>query len=419
MIIYPPAAPRPNARRSAPFGEGASLALLPRTLRPALRIVPKSLSVAILGAGNGGLALAGYLAQAGHRVALWNRTPERIAAVAELGGLHLTLPDQSSRVTRIGLATASMASALANARLVLVAVPASGHADVARACAPFLRDGQSVLLVPGRTGGALEFRRVLRLAGCRASILLGETNSFPLAARQVSPAAAMVFGAKSELRAAAVPARRTLELLADWQPLLPMLRPASSVLATGLANLGAILHPAITLLNSHRIHRAESFDFYTHGVTPEVAAVLAATDAERLRIARAYRVAVSSVQDWMATAYGHHAVTLQEAVGGNPAYRGIKAPTSLQHRYLTEDVPTGLIPLIELGEAAGVAVPTLRRLERQARTVLGISQWERPRTLETLGLDGLDPAGIRQVVFGDESRVFPASLACAWDLSVA
>ena len=35
-----------------------------------------------------------------------------------------------------------------------VAVPASGHADVARACAPYLRDGQTVLLLPGRTGGA-------------------------------------------------------------------------------------------------------------------------------------------------------------------------------------------------------------------------------------------------------------------------
>src|SRR5947207_16026357 len=50
----------------------------------------RPISVAILGAGHGGLALAGCLAQQGHRVVLWNRTPARIAPVAELGGIHLT-----------------------------------------------------------------------------------------------------------------------------------------------------------------------------------------------------------------------------------------------------------------------------------------------------------------------------------------
>src|ERR1700730_3736052 len=43
--------------------------------RNAGRVTGK-LSVAVLGAGNGGLALAGSLSQNGHRVALWNRSPE-------------------------------------------------------------------------------------------------------------------------------------------------------------------------------------------------------------------------------------------------------------------------------------------------------------------------------------------------------
>src|SRR3974377_2250326 len=90
----------------------------------------------------------------------------------------------------------------AAATVVLVAVPACGHADVARACAPWLRDGQKVLLLPGRTGGALEFRRVLQAAGCHARILLGEANTFPLAARCIGPAEAVVFGTKSDVQAA-------------------------------------------------------------------------------------------------------------------------------------------------------------------------------------------------------------------------
>jgi len=394
---------------------------LPRFREESARLYPRSpqkLSVAILGAGHGGLALAAYLARDGQRVALWNRSPARVAPVAEFGGIRLTLPGSPAALAPISIATTNMAAVLSASRHVLVAVPASAHADIARSCAPFLRDGQTVLLLPGRTGGALEFRRVLREAGCRAHVLLGEANTFPLAARNIGPAAAVVFGTKTEVRAAALPARRTPELIASWRPLLPMLLPARSVLHTGFANFGAILHPAITLLNAERIERGDSFDFYTEGVTPDVVAVLAAADAERLRIARAYGVVANSLQEWIGTAYGHRANSLKKAVGGNPAYAGIKAPVTLKHRYLLEDVPTGLIPLIELGEAADVAVPTLRRLVHRARVVLGGQRWENPRTLESLGLDRLDPQAIRAyvergLVHTPARRVRVADLACA------
>jgi opine dehydrogenase len=359
-------------------------------------------SVAILGAGHGGLALAGTLARQGHSVALWNRSADRVEAVAALGGIRLG-PGASPAPVRV--ATTHVAEALAGVRLVLVAVPACGHADVARACAPHLRDGQAVLLLPGRTGGALEFRRVLRAAGCRARILLGEANTFPVASRCVGPANAVVFGVKAEVTAAALPATRTPELLAAFRPLLPMLTADRSVLHTGLDNFGALLHPTITLLNAPRIARGERFDFYTAGVTPTVAAVVAAADRERRAIARAYGVVTCSLRDWIGRTYGHHADTVLDAVGGNPAYVGITAPNTLEHRYLLEDVPTGLVPLCELGRATGLVTPTLDGLIERARTVLGLRRWQRPRTLAALGLDGLTPEEIGSFV---ESGRIPA-----------
>ncbi len=249
-------------------------------------------SVAVLGAGHGGLALAADLARRGHRVALWNRSPDRVAAVRDRGGVHLTLPGGTAVDASIPVATSHMALAVADAEIVLVAVPASGHVDVARSAAPHLRDGQTVLLLPGRTGGALEFRHVLAQAGCHADVVLGEANTFPLAARTTGAASAAIFGAKAELLAAALPAARNGELLDACRPILPAIVPSRSVLHTGLANVGAILHPVITLGNADRIRRGDRFDFYTDGVTPAVAALLAAADAERLRVARAFGVTV-------------------------------------------------------------------------------------------------------------------------------
>ncbi len=311
-----------------------------------------------------------------------------------------------------------MARALADARVVLVAVPASGHADVARAAASNLRDGQTVLLLPGRTGGALEFRRVLREAGCRAPIVLGEANTFPIAARCTGPAQAAIFGAKSELLAAALPAVRTAELIDACRPILPSIVPCRSVLHTGLANVGAILHPAIALANAGRIRRGDCFDFYREGITPAVAERLAAADAERLRIARAYGISVCSLTDWIGAAYDHHADTVLETVAGNPAYAGIKAPSTLEHRYLLEDVPTGLIPLLELGQAAGLHLPTLSGLVELARATLGGVRWQRPRTLAALGLSGMTPDAIRTLVQRDQAgpSTIPwrAESATAW-----
>lgn len=374
----------------------------------------RTYSVAVLGAGNGGLALAAYLGEQGHEVALWNRSPERIAPVAALGGIHVSRPGSPNRRGKIETVTSDISVALAAARRVIVAVPASAHADVAPQCAPHLRDEQTVLLLPGRTGGTLEFRRVLRQAGCRARILLGEANTFPLAARTTGPARTVIHGAKSEVIAAALPAARTSELLAEWTPLLPMLRPARSVLHTGLTNIGAILHPIISLLNARRIQAGESFNFYADGVTPRVAAVMEQADAERLAVADAYGVSVCSLPDWVASAYGHRADRIESAVRGNPSYAAIKAPTTLDHRYLHEDVPTGLIPLAELGRAAGIAVPTLRSVISLGRAMLGGRSWHRPRTLSALGLDGMRPADIRALVNGDPAprrRPFPPTIS--------
>jgi opine dehydrogenase len=374
-------------------------------------VLHHNLSVAILGASHGGLALAGYLSQRGHAVALWNRSAERVAAVAKNRGIQLASPGSAPVHVPIALATSNLAAALAGVRLVLVAVPACAHADIARECAPHLRHGQTVLLLPGRTGGALEFRRVLRDAGCRVHVLLGEANTFPFAARCVQPASSLIYGAKAEILTAGLPGNLTPQLLDACRPFLPMLRSARSTLHTGLANLGAILHPVITLLNADRIQRGESFDFYREGVTATVAAVLAAADAERLRIARAYAVPACSLRDWIARAYDHHAETIHAAVTGNPAYAGIKAPATLAHRYLLEDVPTGLIPLLELGKAAGLNLPVLTALVDRSRLLLGKHRWQRQRSLDVLGLDGLSAQTIR--VYVEQGRS-PSLRRPAW-----
>ena len=58
------------------------------------------------------------------------------------------------------------------------------------------------------------------------------------------------------------------------------------MLQTGLNNMGAIFHPALTLLNSGWIEATHGdYQFYIDGVTPSVARVLEALDRERVTVA--------------------------------------------------------------------------------------------------------------------------------------
>ncbi|MFO7173006.1 MAG: NAD/NADP octopine/nopaline dehydrogenase family protein [Bacillota bacterium] len=387
--------------------------LRPHPLRP---VEPRTGvgPVAVLGAGHGGLALAGYLAARGVPVRLWNRSPTPLAAVEAQGGILLEVPEEDGPVrVRPRQVSCDLGEVVRGAEVILVAVPASAHPELARRLASHLRDGQAVLLLPGRTGGALEFAQELDAAGCTARVLVGEAQTFPFASRTLGPGVAAILGVKRTVPAAALPARRTPELIALFRPLLPMLEPAPSVLHTSLENMGAVLHPAITLLNAGRIEAGPGFRFYAEGVTSGVARAVAAVDGERLAVARAFGVPVRSLLEWLQDAYGGapsgplgqepasgpaeawgpegEAAAIQAALTRNPAYTDLFAPRSLDHRYLWEDVPTGLVPFAALGEAAGVETPVISGLVHLAGSLHGRDYAAQGRTLARMGLSGLGP----------------------------
>jgi opine dehydrogenase len=350
--------------------------------------------VAVLGAGNGGLAMAADLALAGHRVRLYNRSPGRLEPIIGTGGIELE--GKAPRLVRLDRVTAEPGEAVQGASLIMVVVPATGHATLAEIFAPHLQDGQVVVLNPGRTGGALEFQSILRTNGAAPGAIVAEASTFLFASRATGPARARIYGRKSRVLFSALPASANREV--GW--LLDQLYPgrfvaASSVLETSLDNIGAVFHPAITLLNTGRIEdTADGFEFYRRGASPSVAKVMAAVDQERCTIAATLGVPHQSALSWMDKTYGIKAPDLYSALQANPGYAGITAPGQLDHRYLTEDVPASLVPMASLGAALRVPTPNIRCLIDLASTIHGLDYMAIGRTIERLGLSGHTPGQI-------------------------
>lgn len=356
----------------------------------------RKLIFAVVGAGNGGLAMAGHLAQMGYGVRLYNRNAERLRPVRAAGGIRLEGALRGfGRVNVAG----DPETALAGADAVMVVVPASGHRQVARLLAPHLRDGQVIVLHPGRTLGAIEFAHALRTSGCEADVTVAEAQTLLYASRVVGPATVRVFQVKRRIPLAALPARRTPEVLERVRRALPMFEPATNVLQTGLENIGAVFHPGPALLNLARLEEGAPWEFYRQGITAGVARVLDAVDAERLEVARALGVEAAGARRWLEEAYGIDCSgDLSAAIRANPAYRGIPAPSGLDTRYLSEDVPTGLVPLASLGEFLEVPTPVINSLITLASLATGTDYRASGRTLERVGLGGMSVADIHAYV---------------------
>lgn len=352
---------------------------------------------AVVGAGNGGLAMAAHLGLKGFAVNLYNRTAQRIEHVRARGGIELA--GEVEGFGSVGVATADIAEALDGVDVVMVVVPASGHADVARVCAPNLRDGQVVVLNPGRTGGALEFEKVVREAGNRADVVIAEAQTFIYASRSLGPAQARIFGVKNVVPLAALPAGATPRVLHLVNRAYPQFVAAPNVLKTSLDNMGAIFHPGLTLLNCARIESTQGeFEYYREGVTPTVASILEVMDAERVRVAGALGVRALSALEWLEAAYSATGESLLEAMRSNEGYKGIKAPPSLRHRYIFEDVPASLVPISSIGKMLGVPTPTLDCMIHLASLAHQTDYVAVGRTVETLGIAGMRAEEIMDLV---------------------
>jgi len=354
----------------------------------------------VVGAGHGGKAMAAHLALLGYSVTLFNRTPENVAAIASRGGIELDSFEGGPRgFARLHRVTSRPAEAVQEADILMVVVPSSAHAEIARALAPHLHDGQIVVLHPGRTGGALEFRQQLLESGCAADVLLAEAETLIYAARSDGPAQARLFGIKETVPLAALPASRTREALQALSPAYPQFIDGGTVLHTGLNNMGAIFHPALALLNMGRIESTRGdFQFYIDGVTPSVARVLEELDRERVTVAAALGIRARTAQEWLKMAYDASGANLYEAIHNQPGYRGISAPSTLNHRYVFEDVPMSLVPIAALGRRYGVAVQTMDAIIRLACTVHQTDYWRRGRTLDKLGIEQLSVAELNRYV---------------------
>ena len=349
---------------------------------------------AVIGGGNGGQSLSGHLSVMGFAVRLYDIFAETIESIQSQGGIQLE--GAVKGFGKIDVATTDIAEAIDGADIVMVVAPAVAHRKIAKDCAPYLADGQLVFIHPGATGGALEFRKVLDAENCTAEITLAEANSLLYACRCVRPGQATIFGIKNELMVAALPAGKTEGVLQTLTAAFPQMYPGKNVMETSLSNPNAMMHPGPTLLNTSLIESGRKWLYYWDGITPSIGAFVEEMDKERLNLAQFFGLTMPSIREWYKLAYGADGETLPEAVKKNKAYEKVEGQKTLHTRYILEDIPMGLVPMVALGKLLEIDVSRMETIVKLGEFLTGKDLTTTGRTLENLGLAGMTPRAIQQ-----------------------
>lgn len=345
--------------------------------------------IAVLGGGNGGHALAADLALRGYDVSLFELPAfsQNIEETKKAGGVHLK-GVLGEGFAPLSLVTTSAPEAIANRDIVFIVAPAFAVEAFADLLALHLQPQQMVVFVASSSLASWRFcRRVEELAGsCPCKV--GETATLTYACRLLSPGTVQVYLSVKEVLFSAFPARHTEAMLQVLNPLFPSFKAASSILETCLQNGNPVIHPTPTVLSAGRIeHCGGDFYLYKEGITPSVAKVMLTIDAERLSLCDALGFQGISIKEGsIIRGYCEFREQMHTQYNESKIFSSIKGPFVLDSRYITEDVPYGLVIWSSLGKALQCPTPTMDAIIHIASTLLTRDFHEEGITMEKLGL---------------------------------
>jgi opine dehydrogenase len=359
--------------------------------------------IAVLGAGNGGCAVAADLTLRSYEVRLFSRSESTLLPISKRGGIEL-VEDGAEKFAAPFFVSPHLPPVVNGVDLIIIAAPAVAHEYLAQNLARHLAEGQRILLNPGHTGGCLHFASILRGAGLTAKIKLCETVTLTYICRMPQLARVEIYRRTTNLRCAAFPAKDTANLVPEIQEIFPNVIAAANVLETGFANINAIMHPAGMLGNAGWIEKTGGdFYYYREGITQAIAAWIEEVDRERLEIVK--RLGLNPLrfvdifhQAGLTSEAARTSGSIYRAINESEPNRTIKSPKTLDHRYIREDVGYGLVPMAEIGRLLGVENPVIDALITLASVVSGTDYRKEGLTLEKMGLAGVTARELPKVL---------------------
>lgn len=331
--------------------------------------------IAVLGAGNGGCALAAHLTLQGHVVNLFEipELADTFKPLAEKKEIVISGKAENG-IAKLYKVTTDIREAVKGIDTIFISVPAFGYSRMSQLLVPFLTPDQLVVFLPGSFATFILLGEMKRQKAV-VDITIAEGATLPYAARLKTRNEVVIEGTTFVLPVGVFPAKRTDSVIKKLKTYYPEIIGCGDVLDAALNNLNPMTHPAPMLLSTSFIEGKEGFYLYHDGITDGVKRVMIASDRERIAVRKALGLSEPH--------YGYHQFAPFEVFEDffgkgclvETGYQ-LKGPSSMTNRYITEDVPYGLVLYSILGKKVGVKTPVIDSLIELSGTVNGENYWE-------------------------------------------
>ena len=356
--------------------------------------------VAVLGGGSGAHTMAADLALKGLEVNMCEAPEFKESFSTTLERQEICLIDAwgEERAVKLGMVTTDFEQAIKGVDYIMMAIPAIGHKHFFSSIMPYLRDGQTIVMWPGNYS-ALLLANMLREKGIKRDIILAEGHTLPWGCRLEVPARARIFVDAWKLLLASFPARNTGRVVNDLKPIYPVV-PGENVLATSLNNLNPIVHPVGTILNAGWIDTlGKDFHFYKHGTTLSIARAIKAVYEEVARVGEAIGIKLLECPEesfWLKSTI--MSVYFKAPFDKEGTVANITEPSSMKSRFITEDVPYGLVPAAQLAHKFNIDIPIIDATIKLASVINQTDYYKEGRSLEELGIADLSREELDEVL---------------------
>lgn len=338
-------------------------------------------NITVIGGGSTGHMVAAVMSMRGFQVTLTDNPSfeKELSAVRELGGIQLRGAVRGTGVP--AKVTMDPGEAIPDAEVIFVDVPADRHEEIARWIAPYLHDGQHILILPGNLGSFV-FRRVFDEVGMKADVTLTEKEGNFGPCRLSAPAevtTGMPLNLKGKI--ASLPASDTPRVIQALEGVVEYT--ANQNVFEGVINAGNVInHVASTILSAAEIdHRGSQYSLFKYAFTPSVVHCIEKIRSERKAVIEAMGMSEHGNPLGM--------VNMVQEIDKHPEihvfYEYMDGPYALDHRYLHEDCGCGGAFAVSVAKRLGLEMPVLEAFLGVAGAINDRDYLHGGRTLENLG----------------------------------
>lgn len=358
------------------------------------------MKITIVGCGNSGLIHAAKLLENKIEVGILKTSntfnDEFFNVISQEGGYNVK--DETNGGNRFfvrpAFITRDVEKAITFADVIMVMTTTSQHEFVAQKIAPYVRDGQIIILVPGYMGSFI-FKKYIH-----KDVIYSEWETTAYNGRIVDSMYVRITFYNPRNAISVLPTVQTDYVVGLMSKCFANTKYSRRhILESALHNPNMIVHPIGILFSASRIeHSKGEFWMYKEAFTDSVINVIKAFDKRKNLILQEFGC---EPLDYFEAAKWRNEENLN--IDAMTVFRSFadssnKGPSFINHRYLNEDVPMGLGLFISIGKIVGVDTSVQEAIMSLSSALLNKDLRQNARTIQyllqkdTVGVDDIRAA---------------------------